>query len=143
MGDEIAAHGRGDGGAQDLQELVEKARNEGSLLRHGRPQRLDPNRFDPRRFKRRLSGESESEKVTIPGKMNAQQLLFAKCGFRKTTETTVGTARAKAFGRTQRPEPALTGRRPPPEFTPGLNRGRGRAAIKVDRIWFSAGRAGA
>jgi hypothetical protein len=82
MGDEIAAHGRGDSSAHDLQELVEKARNEGSLLRHGRPQRLNP--IDPRRFKRRLSGEIESEKVTIPRKMNAQPLLFAKCGFRKT-----------------------------------------------------------
>src|SRR5580700_326070 len=84
MGDEIAAHGRGDGSAHDLQELVEKARNEGSLLRHGRPQRLKPNRLDPRRFKRRVSGEIESEKVTIPRKMNAQPRLFSKCGFRKT-----------------------------------------------------------
>src|SRR5580692_8965547 len=114
MGDEIAAHGRGDGSAHDLQELVEKARNEGSLLRHGRPQRLNPNRFDPHRFKRRLSGEIESEKVTIPRKMNAQPLLFAKCGFSKTT---VGAAPAKAFGPTQGPEPALAGAGHPPEFT--------------------------
>src|SRR6516162_5616857 len=84
MCDKIAAHGRGDGRAHDLQELVEKARNEGSLLRHGRPQRLNPNRLDTRRFKRRLSGEIESEKVMIPRKMNAQPRLIAKCGFRKT-----------------------------------------------------------
>lgn len=79
MGHEIAAHGRGDGGADDLQGLVEKPRNEGSL-RHGRPQRLDPNvnpnRLDPPGFKRRLSGEIESEKVTIPRKMHTQPLLF-------------------------------------------------------------------
>src|SRR5262249_60214453 len=87
MSDKIAAYGRSNGRAHDLQELVEKARNEGSLLRHGRPQRLDPNRVGPRRFKRRVSGKIESEKVTIPRKMNAWPRLFAKCGFLKTPRT--------------------------------------------------------
>jgi hypothetical protein len=77
--------------------------------------------------------------MTIPGKMNAQPLLFAKCGFRKTT---VGTrARATALG-TQDPNPHLP-TPGPGGVQPGLNRGRGRSAIKVDRIWSSAGRADA
>ena len=71
MRDEVAADGRGHGGGHNLHELHEEAREIGTLARHGRPQTVPPIALSKPRLKRRLSGEIESEKVTISRKMSA------------------------------------------------------------------------
>jgi hypothetical protein len=70
MRNEIATDRRRHSRGSDLSELPHEAREIGTLVRHGHsPENHPAGRFVPARFKRTLSGEIESEKVTIPRKL--------------------------------------------------------------------------